>query len=487
MPLLYKNIRKNILVICIALYGYYNHAAVLQLSSYTNTLCIKASTDYLTLHWQDVQGKRVMVVASLKPDVIVLQTETKYWANAKFGQGQKINNGFVVYNGHETSVKISGLIPEVNYYISIFESDASDNFINNSVQRIYCKDGVSGTIDKAGPLSPLTVYTVVCPAIAGVTTSLTGTTNSGTSTASAAGCPHVGYADPGAMNPWTSAAGTGTIQWQFSAPVKASTLRMNSVNTNDYGTISASGGTGGPITLSGLVCMGVAGLVVGPLSVAGYGGVYFIPTSTGSYTNITLLNTGAQSGFVGACPTAITTAPLPIEILNFDGICKNGAVEFKWKTISERNNDYFTIERSKDGINWQTVTVIKGAGTSNIINNYESKDTKTFKGVNYYRLKQTDFDGGYKYIPMINVENCGSEVKGVSIYPNPAGNEVNILTEDEVSVAEIYNISGIVLVIQQLQYGINNIDLSNILNGVYFIKITSPKLESKSFKLIVQK
>lgn len=475
------------LLICCMAFGLNSYASRFGLSPATNTLSIKANDTYLTLNWQPLIGKRVLIIASTKPEAITLQKETNYNADTKFGSGQNINSGFVVYNGSGTSTKITGLTAGVNYYFSIYESDASDDFVVKPSQNLISNSITYTEKANPNPLTPLTVYTVVCPAVAGITTSLTGTTNSGTSIASAAGCPHVGYADPGAMNPWTSAAGTGTIQWQFSAPVKAATLRMNSVNTNDYGTISASGGAGGAISLSGLVCMGFAGLVVGPLSVAGYGGVYFIPTSTGSYTNITLLNTGAQSGFVGACPTAITTAPLPIELISFNGVCDNNTVVLKWKTITEHNNDYFTIERSADGIDWEIVGEVKGAGNSYKINSYELIDKAAKKGSIYYRLKQTDLDKEFKYAPMITVEDCGMTETNLSVFPNPANKEVNISTSDENAIAEFYSMLGEKSFEQALSRGTTKIDIASLQSGVYYIRVNCQDGSTKSFKLVIQK
>lgn len=477
---------KAFLICCMAL-GLNGYAARFGLSPATNTLSIKASDTYLTLNWQPLIGKRVLIIASTTSENITLQKETDYSADTKFGSGQHINSGFVVYNGSGTSAKITGLTAGVNYYFSIYESDASDDFVVKPSQTLINNSITYTEKANPNPLTPLTVYTVVCPAVAGITTSLTGTTNSGTSIASAAGCPHVGYADPGAMNPWTSAAGTGTIQWRFSAPVKAATLRMNSVNTNDYGTISASGGAGGAISLSGLVCMGFAGLVVGPLTVAGYGGVYFIPTSTGSYTNITLLNTGAQSGFVGACPTAITTAPLPIELISFTGSCDKSVVILNWKTITEHNNDYFTIERSANGVDWQVAGEIKGAGNSYKINSYEYIDKAARKGFIYYRLKQTDIDKEFKYAPMITVEDCGMPEANVSVFPNPTNNEVNISTSDESAIAEFYTMLGEKSFEQALSRGTTKINITNLPSGVYYIRVSRQDSSTRSFKLVIQK
>lgn len=455
----------------------------------TNTLCIKASSDFLTIKWQPLKGTNVLVVASTDNDAVILNNSVFYIASSEFGKGSKIGNAYVIYNGNQTSVKITGLKAETKYFFSIFESNACDNFDIPVSQELRITDAISGQKAQPVPMTPLTVYTVVCPAVAGITTSLTGTTNSGTSIASAAACPHVGYADPGAMNPWTSAAGTGVIRWMFSSPVKSSTLRMNSVNSNDYGTISASGGSGGTISLSGLICMGVSGLVVGPLTVASaYGGVYFAPTSTGSYTMITLTNTGAQSGFVAACPTAITSAVLPIELLNFEAECYNSmSVKLKWKTITEHNNDYFTVERSQNGEAWETITTIKGAGNSTELLSYEYIDRNVPKGINYYRLKQTDFDKTFVYSLMTLAENCSNTIKEeISLYPNPASREIVINNFKSTAEVEIYSILGEKINTFTITESDNKLSTENLTDGNYIFKIIC-KEETKLIRVVIAK
>lgn len=116
--------------------------------------------------------------------------------------------------------------------------------------------------------------------------------------------------------------------------------------------------------------------------------------------------------------------PLPVELLYFDGrLNKNKKVDLTWATASEINNDYFNIERSQDGKNWETIDRVEGAGNSNQKLNYQTKDSNPYEGVSYYRLKQTDFDGSFEYsnIVSINYELDRELVKRI----NTAGQEVN--------------------------------------------------------------
>ncbi|MBN2682270.1 MAG: T9SS type A sorting domain-containing protein [Bacteroidales bacterium] len=86
---------------------------------------------------------------------------------------------------------------------------------------------------------------------------------------------------------------------------------------------------------------------------------------------------------------------LPIELLSFNGTCYNDHILLKWKTASEINNDFFTVERSSDGNIWLDIATVTGAGNSDEVLEYSAKDMdiKEFSGPIYYRLRQTDYDG----------------------------------------------------------------------------------------------
>jgi hypothetical protein len=87
------------------------------------------------------------------------------------------------------------------------------------------------------------------------------------------------------------------------------------------------------------------------------------------------------------------TEPLPITLIDFQANEDDGAVYLNWTTASEINNDYFTVERSSDAIEFTDILRQNGAGNSATILNYTDIDLEPLRGVSYYRLKQTDFDG----------------------------------------------------------------------------------------------
>ena len=118
--------------------------------------------------------------------------------------------------------------------------------------------------------------------------------------------------------------------------------------------------------------------------------------------------------------------PVPIELISFEvNEIGNKYVKINWKTATETNNDFFTIEKSKDARNWEIVGKINGSGTIFSEQNYEFDDKNPFDGLSYYRLKQTDFDGKFEYssIQSIRLNNTISDVK---IYPNPTNDLITM-------------------------------------------------------------
>jgi len=176
-------------------------------------------------------------------------------------------------------------------------------------------------------------------------------------------------------------------------------------------------------------------------------------------------------------------SPLPIELISFDAKPNGNIVDLMWCTATEINNDYFSVERSIDGITFESIVEKKGAGNSSQKINYAAIDDKPFGGITYYRLKQTDFDGKYSYSKSVPVEfNNGKTA--FNIYPNPvkAGESprINFNFQEEKEVLVIlYTTTGElvyskVIIVSKGNGPILAIDRSDILApGIYFISATS--------------
>ena len=299
-----------------------------------------------------------------------------------------------------------------------------------------------------------------------------------------AGCNAGSYVG---TNPWDGGSAAGFISWSFSAPVSSAVLKSGSVNTNDIGTNVLTGGSGGTGSISNLICLtSITGMAINFFTGACCGDVSWKVNSTGSFTTITLNNTGGQSGWIAECPSAITAASvLPIELVSLKGVCDATAVNLNWQTFTERNNSYFTIERSYNTENWDVLGQVPGAGNSSSLKKYSFIDKMPARVTVYYRLKQTDFNTEFKYSELITVENCNGKDE-IAIYPNPANQEVFVKMKDEATL-EIFNLLGEITKTQQLKTGENKIDVSNLNNGTYFFKLSNSTSVLKFSKVIVNK
>jgi len=141
----------------------------------------------------------------------------------------------------------------------------------------------------------------------------------------------------------------------------------------------------------------------------------------------------------------------PVELLSFDGICRDKGIELYWSTSTEINNDGFYIEKKlKESDEWKTMTVVKGARNSNMLNQYNTVDTDVEIGNTYdYRLRQIDFDGTLTCddeSPVISILYDGEhELTLEQSRPNPASQytliSYSLPIESEVYV-EILDIFG---------------------------------------------
>lgn len=117
---------------------------------------------------------------------------------------------------------------------------------------------------------------------------------------------------------------------------------------------------------------------------------------------------------------ADASSSLPIELVYFNAKLSGGKVELNWKTASETNNEYFTIEKSRDGKAFEVVGIIAGAGTSSSALNYTTFDDNPYPGISYYRLKQTDFDGKFEYSELVSVYNSRKDASEIKLFNNPS-------------------------------------------------------------------
>ncbi len=164
--------------------------------------------------------------------------------------------------------------------------------------------------------------------------------------------------------------------------------------------------------------------------------------------------------------TYVVGSPLPILLTSFKAQKTHSGVSLSWGTATEINNSYFTIEKSVDSRSWDAVAKVDGAGTSNSQKNYQYLDRFPMAGINYYRLRQTDYDGKFTFSPVISVE---LERSGYSLYPTKTKDVVYLKKESDIL---ILNSLG-----QKVLDGhfAHQIDVSGLASGWYFAQAIENK------------
>jgi hypothetical protein len=214
----------------------------------------------------------------------------------------------------------------------------------------------------------------------------------------------LGYTLPGTID-----LVSGVRYWSIN---RSAVANLTSATVTLYYGIGTSDGVTDPANLRVVKTIGAGTTwfdVGGTGSAAGTGTITSDPFTT--FSIITLGNA------IGG------TNPLPIELISFTAKRISSRVFLRWVTASELNNDYFTIQRSTDGVSFQEIGELKGKGTILIESKYEFVDEKPVFGKSYYRLKQTDFDGKSTYSSVVMIEMLPEGNSQINVYPNPVSTE----------------------------------------------------------------
>ena len=185
---------------------------------------------------------------------------------------------------------------------------------------------------------------------------------------------------------------------------------------------------------------------------------------------------------------------MPVELIKFSAKHNGKYVDVTWSTLNEKNNDYFTIEKSSDGLIFEELAVVNGAGNSTVILNYKVTDQNPITGTSYYRLKQTDYNGQFTYSQIESVKT-GSGLT-LSVFPNPVVTGqvayVNIsgISKEKEVLLVVYDMCG-----KELHSGVFTVESSvnnsiaidpseKLIPGIYIITTTVDQVTYKH-RLIV--
>lgn len=177
---------------------------------------------------------------------------------------------------------------------------------------------------------------------------------------------------------------------------------------------------------------------------------------------------------------------LPIELLHFNLFLQdNKQVKINWATTHDNDNKKFQLQRSQDGIEWQTVTTQLPLTENQNINNYEWIDREAPSGVVYYRLEHLDFDNSIYHSPIRAITIPLNKQKAFVIAPNPVSTTLSIqIDKEHITFIQIYDLQGQLLFYSNISETTSariHINLSTYPSGTYLVKTNlGNKLFSKT-------
>jgi len=382
--------------------------------------------------------------------------------------------------------ELAGMLPNTTYYIGVSNA-VNSNFTFN----IRPNTPLAANDQCSGANGIGTVATAADNAVAGCEYSFVSGQDGG-----------IQSTDPGPCNtagefPCSAATGFGplaicaltleNISWyKFTAAANGNiTITFAGIECNNGGGGFQSGLFTGAscaaLTATGVCAAAASGTLTYTIPAAVAGASYYIAMDGNAGSNCHYLVSG------------VNVTPLPIELGTFTAqLVESDAVKLNWNTFSERNNDFFTLEKSKDGYAFEFVAEINGAGNSSVERTYSFVDKNPYEGVSYYRLRQTDFNGSVTESSFTEVVLEKSDRLKVEVYPNPSSSSkatLRVKNNESNVVLEITDASGKVVDVQELKTAnlMTEMEMSHHFdNGIYFVKATNTKGEISMFKWIIE-
>jgi hypothetical protein len=266
------------------------------------------------------------------------------------------------------------------------------------------------------------------------------------------------------------------------------TITVNESTFGSYGAGTSSIDIGGGSTNS---CTGNSFVITNsgnPAIIYSGGGAPNCSLGAGSNTNVSVYTANPiVPSFSGNCGSFL----LPVELLSFSSKCEGKSAELSWSTSSERNNDFFIVEKGDDKGAFETISQIKAFGNSSSTKEYDFRDLYASKGLSYYRLSQVDFDGRKEILSTISLNNtCIKDGKSTCFY-DALTNELIIYAEfKQFSDYSIKLINTLGQTIQETTFE-NKQESSkfilkleqNLTNSIYFVVLESHN-KQESIKVI---
>lgn len=184
---------------------------------------------------------------------------------------------------------------------------------------------------------------------------------------------------------------------------------------------------------------------------------------------------------------------LPVELNAFNAqVVEGEKVLVDWSTSSEFNHDYFEVQRSADGVDFEYLDTVNSLGDSSTARSYSVLDEKPLRGISYYRLKSVDFEGGFEYSEIRAVELSAKLVSHFKVYPNPAIFDANVVMTSAVAAAgelQLFGLNGKLIYSRSVdvEMGFNKfiLDVSQLSAGNYLLQVKAEAFTLPISKLVV--
>lgn len=215
----------------------------------------------------------------------------------------------------------------------------------------------------------------------------------------------------------------------------------------------------------------IAQLLTSSLSQGGT--ITTVGTHTASFSSAG--NTDASNDF------GVYYQPLPVDLVQFSAEWKEQSVLLKWQTSTELNNDFFEVQWSENGVDFKVIDVVDGNGTDPDGATYETLHQNP-ETVNFYRLRQVDFNGQFEYSNILQLTQKGAKQLSWQVYPNPFSDAIHLNTQNEESEdieILVYSLQGKLVHQSTLNTvsgnSVERLSLeSNLSKGVYMLVLSSP-------------
>ncbi len=407
----------------------------------SNIIVTKTDGKELSLSWTIGNGQRRIIVAKQGAAITGSPANgTDYTANEVFGNGSTITAGeFVVYSGTGNAAIIKGLNPATVYHFRIFEYDGT---------------GIN------------TLFLTNLFAAANGTTAAT-------PTAQASGIAATNVLATTLNLSWLAGNGRArlvVIRKDAAVNITPQDFTVYTAN-NDYG-------AGQQVGSGNFILSNTADL---------FTTVHNLQPSTTYHFAVFEFNGFNQPLYLSpAVVFSVTTlGPVPVKLTEWDAFLIGSKVELEWRTASEENASHFNIQRSRDGVHFETMASLPATGNSQVPVNYHMEDASPLQGSSFYRLQMVDKDGSFAYSRIVNISFHDQENE-FYILQNPVQNNLTVRltagTNGQNPEWRIISASGQLLKKGNARSNRLDLNVADLSPGVYCLQVKQKgKLNMKQF------